>query len=182
MLLKHELPTDYSVRPCNFCGGNSLDETPFPAAHPDRGHWGGLEPWANGTKTKPAGNAQRLYLNIWHDGGFAAKYKNHEQYTAACRSDATLNSDFMHSRKKLIAIKLANPGLRMRNKEALVPARFLKVTRGSASRMKRKKKFIKLEKWEKQHQKKAAKSAICVKKWHGKNVRGIMVEADLKIN
>ena len=138
-LRKYELPADYVAKPCQLCGGSSLDPTPFPADHPDRQHWGDLEPWGAGSKAKPLGFSHRLCLNIWNDGGFAAQYKNVDAYNKVCQADPTLNSDFMNSKKKLTAMKIANPSLRLRNKEALVPRRFLKVTTGTASRMKRKK-------------------------------------------
>ena len=130
ILAKWDLPEDYCRKWCQFCGGDSLDPSPYPCSHPDHEGWGGLEPWGGGTKNKPSGLAHRLCLNIWHDGGFCAKYKNQEAYHKACQQDPTLNAEFMSSKRKLIAMKIANPSLRIRNKESLMPQRFLRVTRG----------------------------------------------------
>lgn len=193
-LEEHDLSIDYKVKDCVLCGGCSLDINPLflkdPSSssgqlvdiivyqqHPDFRTWKLLDPWAAGTRAVPTGQAHRVCLNAFHDGAYADHYGSAAKFLEAAQKDPTLNSDFLSSRNKLLELKRENPTLRLRNKDMLKPARFIEASKGSATRMKRKRKFVKLEKFEQKYGKgKVKKHQIVSKPWKGKIMRGIIIE------
>ena len=58
LLQEFDLPDDYDVKHCIFCGECSLSETPLPG-QPDMAAWGPQLPWGAGTRELHKGQVCR---------------------------------------------------------------------------------------------------------------------------
>ena len=168
------LPASYLAKSCVLCGGDSLSLSPFEGdAQNDAVAWLPLDAWNLGTKDKPRGSVHRLCNFIFVSGGFSASYGTLDSYCMACKSESSLNGEFMDSRTKFINMKNDNPSLRLRNKECLVPQRLLTLRKGLTQKMKAPKMhFMELNAYVAIHGQ-PAKTLVKSRQFKGKSIKGV---------
>ncbi len=140
-IVKFALPVAYRVKYCVLCDSGSLDSAVFPG-HADCAAWDPLVAWGNGKKLTPAGVLCRVCKYVFVHGGFNMEYQSVPTYSKAIAKNPALNHEFIAACDKYKRMKMDNPGMVLRGKDDLVPARILELSNIQEDEMEGEKEFF----------------------------------------